>query len=120
MGNRSWSSIASGSSPRASFVSLRKIDELTSDRATESDGGLRIGASVTQHQIIANATIGAAYPALVDAAKCVSSPQVRRRGTIGGNLCHADPTADPPAALIALGASVEIASTDGRRIHSGG
>jgi carbon-monoxide dehydrogenase medium subunit len=41
---------------------------------------------------------------------------VRRRGTIGGNLCHADPTADPPAALIALGASVEIAGPDGRRV----
>ena len=99
----------------ASFVSLRKIDELTNISA-ESDGGLRIGASVTQHEIIANAAIGAAYPALADAAKCVSSPQVRRRGTLGGNLCHADPTADPPAALIALGATVEIANADGRRV----
>ena len=98
-----------------SFVSLRKIEELRAVEPTP-DGGLRIGASVTQYEIIADASIRAAYPALVDAAHCVSSPQVRRRGTIGGNLCHADPTADPPAALIALGASVEIASADGRRI----
>jgi carbon-monoxide dehydrogenase medium subunit len=71
---------------------------------------------VTQYQIIANGEIRSRYPALVDAAKCVSSPQVRRRGTIGGNLCHADPTADPPAASIALGASVEIAGPEGRRV----
>ncbi len=98
-----------------SFVSLRKIDELKRIEATP-EGGLRIGAAVTQFQIIHDAAIGSAYPALVDAAHCVSSPQVRRRGTIGGNLCHADPTADPPAALIALGASIEIASADGRRM----
>jgi carbon-monoxide dehydrogenase medium subunit len=98
-----------------SFVSLGKIDELRTI-TSEADGGLRIGAAVTQHQIIADPVIGTNCPALVDAAKCVSSPQVRRRGTIGGNLCHADPTADPPAALIALGASVEIAGPDGRRV----
>lgn len=98
----------------SSFVSLRQIDELKTIEPTP-DGGLRIGAAVTQYQIIHDPSIGSAYPALVDAAKCVSSPQVRRRGTIGGNLCHADPTADPPAALIGLGASVEIASADGRR-----
>jgi carbon-monoxide dehydrogenase medium subunit len=98
-----------------SFVSLSEIDELKTI-TPEVDGGLRIGAAVTQHQIVADAVIGARYPALVDAALCVSSPQVRRRGTIGGNLCHADPTADPPAALIGLGASVEIAGPDGRRV----
>lgn len=98
-----------------SFVGLGRIDELKAI-TPEPDGGLRIGAAVTQVQIIADPVIGARYPALVDAAKCVSSPQVRRRGTIGGNLCHADPTADPPAALIALGASVEIAGLDGRRV----
>ena len=97
-----------------SLVSLRKIDELKRIEPT-ADGGLRIGAGVSQYQIIADSMIAGAYPALVDAAKCVSSPQVRRRGTIGGNLCHADPTADPPAALIALGADVEIASSEGRR-----
>ena len=98
-----------------SFVSLRKIEELKAVEPTP-DGGLRIGAAVTQFEIIHDPAIGGAYPALVDAALCVSSPQVRRRGTIGGNLCHADPTADPPAALIALGASVEIANADGRRV----
>ncbi|MCA9861032.1 MAG: FAD binding domain-containing protein, partial [Thermomicrobiales bacterium] len=101
-------------SPSA-FVSLRAIDELR-EIAPTAGGGLRIGATVTQYELISHPTIGSTYPALVDAAKCVSSPQVRRRGTIGGNLCHADPTADPPAALIALGASVEIASSDGRRV----
>ena len=99
----------------AVLVSLRKVDELTTI-APEPNGGLRIGAAVTQHRIIADPVIGRTYRALIEAAKCVSSPQVRRRGTLGGNLCHADPTADPPAALIALGASVEIARVEGRRV----
>lgn len=99
----------------ATFVSLRKIDELTAI-APEADGGLRLGAMVTQHRIIADPDIGQSYQALVEAAHCVSSPHVRRRGTIGGNLCHADPTADPPAASIALGALVEIANVAGRRL----
>lgn len=45
----------------------------------------------------------------------VASPQVRNKGTLGGNLCHADPSADPPAALIALGASVTLSSARGTR-----
>ena len=45
----------------------------------------------------------------------VASPQVRNQGTLGGNLCHADPTGDPPAALIALAAEVEIARQAERR-----
>lgn len=99
----------------ATFVSLRKVDELSAITPA-ADGGLRLGASVTQHRIIADPGIGQSYRALVEAARCVSSPQVRRRGTIGGNLCHADPTADPPAAAIALGALVEIANVAGRRL----
>lgn len=99
----------------AALVSLRLVEELRAVAPTPG-GGMRIGAMVTQHQLIDDARIAVGYPALEDAAKCVSSPQVRRRGTLAGNLCHADPTADPPAALIALGALIEIASSSGRRL----
>lgn len=95
------------------LIGLKQIPELARiDRTAE--GGLIIGAMVTQHRLEHDPLVVAGYPALAEAAAAVSSPPIRRQGTIGGNLCHADPTGDPPAALIALGAEVEIASTQGR------
>jgi aerobic carbon-monoxide dehydrogenase medium subunit len=79
------------------------------------DGGLRIGALVTQRELEASPVLARDFPALRDAAAAVASTQVRNKGTLGGNLCHADPSADPPAALIALGAEVEIAGVGGSR-----
>jgi aerobic carbon-monoxide dehydrogenase medium subunit len=96
------------------LIGLRKIPELV-EITSHPDGGLSLGAMVTQHAIETSTLIRARFPALAEAASAVSSPPVRRQGTIGGNLCHSDPTGDPPAALIALGAEVEIASVDGRR-----
>jgi aerobic carbon-monoxide dehydrogenase medium subunit len=98
----------------AHLIGLRSISELSG--ITEGpDGGLVIGAMVTQHAIETSNVIRARFPALAEAAAAVASPPVRRQGTLGGNLCHADPTGDPPAALIALMAEVEIASINGRR-----
>ena len=96
------------------IVGLRRIPELQRVIRT-GDGGLKIGAMVTQRAIAVSPEIGEQYAALAEAAAKVASPPVRNQGTIGGNLCHADPTGDPPAALIALGAEVEIASPAGRR-----
>jgi len=99
--------------PRA-LIGLKRIPELI--RIEESaDGGLTIGAMVTQYTLEHSALIRERYPALSEAAAVVSSPPIRRQSTIGGNLSHGDPTGDPPAALIALGAEVEIASLTGRR-----
>ena len=98
----------------AHLIGLRQIPELAVIVATPA-GGLTIGAMVTQHALERSAAIRARFPALAEATAAVASPPVRRQGTIGGNLCHADPTGDPPAALIALGAEVEIASLAGRR-----
>jgi carbon-monoxide dehydrogenase medium subunit len=95
------------------LVGLKAIPELM--RIEETPAGLTIGAMVTQQELERSAVIAERYPALADAAATVASPLIRRQGTIGGNLCHADPTADPPAALIGLGAEVEIASSSGRR-----
>jgi carbon-monoxide dehydrogenase medium subunit len=96
------------------LVSLRRVPGLTELRESP-DGGLAIGAMVTQHDLARNSDIQRRYQALAEAASVVASPAVRRMGTIGGNLCHADPTGDPPAALIALDAEVEIASSQGSR-----
>jgi carbon-monoxide dehydrogenase medium subunit len=96
------------------LIGLKKIPELT--RLEESpDGGLTLGAMVTQQALEHSSLVRSRFPALAEAAEVIASPLIRRPGTIGGNLCHADPTGDPPAALIALGAEVEIAAPDGRR-----
>jgi carbon-monoxide dehydrogenase medium subunit len=96
------------------LIGLGGIPELTRLEPSP-EGGLTIGATVTQHALETSSLVGGGFAALAEAAAVIASPQVRRRGTIGGNLCHADPTGDPPAALIALGAEVEVANRDRRR-----
>lgn len=96
------------------LVGLKRIPELTEIVAMPG-GGLRIGAMVTQHALETSGIVRRHYPALADAAALIASPPIRQQGTIGGNLCHADPTGDPPAVLIALGAEVELVSSDGTR-----
>lgn len=95
------------------LVSLKRIPELRS--ISSSSEGMRIGAMVTQAELERSEPVREQYTALAEAASVVASVQVRNQGTIGGNLCHADSTADPPAALIALGATLEIAGPDGSR-----
>jgi aerobic carbon-monoxide dehydrogenase medium subunit len=98
------------------LMSLKRISQLNRIEK-DQDGTLTIGAMVTQAELARNEIIRSRYPALAEAAQAVASPAVRRLGSLGGNLCHADPTGDPPAALIALGAELEIASTrDTRRM----
>ncbi len=96
------------------LIGLRGVAELHQFDLTE-EGEATIGAMVTQHALACSELLGRRFPALAEAALAVASPLIRRQGTIGGNLCHADPTGDPPAALIALGAEIEIASPVGRR-----
>jgi len=98
----------------ALLVGLKGIPEL-SEIVELPDGGLRIGAMVTQRTLETSGIVRQSYPALADAAALIASPPIRQQGTIGGNLCHADPTGDPPAVLIALGAEVELVSSDGTR-----
>ena len=97
-----------------SLIGLKHIGELC-QVVERTEGGLSIGAMVTQHRLEHDPLVRDRFPALAEAAAAIASPPVRRQGTLGGNLCHADPTGDPPAALIALAAEVEIASRSGRR-----
>jgi len=96
------------------LISLDRVDELRHMEPLP-DGGVRIGAMVTQDEVERSADLGARYTALAEAASMVASPPVRHRGTIGGNICHADPTGDPPAALIAFDAELEIVGPGGMR-----
>ncbi len=95
-----------------SVVALRRVTELRS-LTTDADA-LRIGAGVTYTRLLEPDVAGAA-PALAHAARTVGSPQIRNAGTIGGNLGTASPAGDTLPVLVALGATVELASATGRR-----
>lgn len=77
--------------------------------------GIRIGALTTHRAIETSPLIKKTYPILAEMEKVVGSVQVRNWGTIGGNLAHADPSADPIPVLIALGAKVKAVSVRGER-----
>jgi carbon-monoxide dehydrogenase medium subunit len=76
---------------------------------------LVIGATTCHADVAASALIRAKAPLLAHSAAQVGDPQIRHRGTIGGSLAHADPAADLPMALVALGGSVEISGPGGQR-----
>ncbi len=78
------------------------------------NGRVRIGAAVPYTRIIQE--LGAELPGLAMAARTVGSPQIRNRGSVGGNLGAASPAGDSHPALLAAGADVEIASVRGTRI----
>ena len=94
------------------LIDLTGISEL---RQWDVDGDqVRLGAGVTYSQIIAE--LPDLLPGLALAARTVGSPQIRNRGTIGGNLGTASPAGDAHPPLLAAGAEVEIASAIGTRI----
>lgn len=81
---------------------------------SRSDGRLRIGAGVTYSHLVAE--IQADLPALAAAARTIGSPQIRNRGTIGGNLGTSSPAGDCHPPLLASGAEIEVASLTGTRM----
>jgi carbon-monoxide dehydrogenase medium subunit len=93
------------------LISLAGIQELRDIRV---DGDrIVIGALVTHAEVSDSAEVKKHIPALATLAGWIGDPQVRNRGTIGGSIAHADPAADYPAALVALGATI---ATDRRKI----
>jgi len=80
-----------------------------------SGNTIRIGALTTHADIAASPEVRRSATALADAAAIVGDPAVRNRGTIGGNVAHADPASDLPTVLVALGASIEVAGAKGKR-----
>ena len=95
------------------LVDLRKVPGLS---GIKEDGGmLSIGAMTTHWQVESSALLRSKCPVLSEAAATIGDPQVRNLGTIGGSLAHADPAADMPAAMIALGAEFVIEGAKGKR-----
>ena len=93
------------------MLDLSRVPEL-GEWGTE-DGWLRIGAGVPYTQLIAE--LGDQLPGLAIASRTVGSPQIRNRGTVGGNLGTSSPAGDGLPPLYACGAEVELASVDGTR-----
>jgi CO/xanthine dehydrogenase FAD-binding subunit len=92
-------------------LDLTRVPEL--GEWDEDDGRLRVGAGVTYTRIIRE--LGEELPGLAMASRTVGSPQIRNRGTVGGNLGTASPAGDALPPLYASDAEVELASTDGTR-----
>jgi CO/xanthine dehydrogenase FAD-binding subunit len=79
-----------------------------------ADGQIRLGAGVTYTRVIDE--LGGRLPGLAMASRTVGSPQIRNRGTVGGNLGAASPAGDAHPPLLASGAAVEVESVRGIRL----
>lgn len=95
------------------LIDIGRVGELKG--IAESAGSLRIGGATTHAEVAASATVRGACRVLADTAGHIGDPAVRNRGTIGGSVAHADPGADYPTVLTALGATIDVASASGRR-----
>ncbi len=95
---------------------LIDIGGLTELAGVAADGDeLVIGATTRHADLAASELVRTEAPLLAYAAAQVGDPQIRHRGTIGGSLSHADPAADLPMALVALGGSVVLQGPSGTR-----
>ncbi|MBM4340347.1 MAG: xanthine dehydrogenase family protein subunit M [Deltaproteobacteria bacterium] len=94
------------------IINLTKIPAL---RYLIIEHGLRIGVLTTFRQIEKNELIQKQYTALYEAARAVTSTQIKIMGTLGGNLCHGSPAADSAPPLIAFGAVVKAFKGDQER-----
>jgi carbon-monoxide dehydrogenase medium subunit len=96
------------------LIDLNGIDDLFGIREAE-DGGLLIGAMTRQRTVERSSLVAERAPLLAEAMPYIAHPQIRNRGTIGGSLAHADPAAELPAIMVALGASIHAQSASGNR-----
>jgi carbon-monoxide dehydrogenase medium subunit len=96
------------------LVDLNPIPDLAFIHANE-DGGLRIGALTRHHQVEVDPLVAARMPLLHEAMPKIGYPQIRRRGTIGGSLCHADPSAELVTVSVALNGRFRLRSPTDER-----
>jgi carbon-monoxide dehydrogenase medium subunit len=97
----------------AHLIDLNRIDAL---RGIRDDGGtVVIGAMTVENDLIASPLLAAKVPLLPEAARVIADPQVRNRGTIGGDIAHGEPGNDHPAIAIALDAVFVLEGPKGLR-----
>jgi carbon-monoxide dehydrogenase medium subunit len=97
----------------SAVIDIGRVTELRG--ISVNDGQVRIGALTTHAELAASADLRRAAAALAEAAAIVGDPAVRNRGTIGGNIAHADPASDLPTVLVALGARIVAVGRQGER-----
>lgn len=101
----------------ASPSALIDVSRISDLRGIRVDGGtVVIGAMTTHRDVEFSETLRDTVPMLPEVARLIGDPMVRNKGTVGGSLAHADPAADYPAVMLALGASMKIASPGGERV----
>ena len=97
----------------AYLIDLNGVGELSYLRA--DDGTLRIGATTRQRELERSAEVAQGWALLREAASFIGHIQIRNRGTVGGSLAHAFPSAELPVAMVTLDASMVLRSTGNRR-----
>jgi len=95
------------------LIDIARIPELAGIR--EKGGQIEIGAGTVHHAVATSKLLQDKCPVVSDAAGTIGDTQVRNRGTLGGSLAHADPSADMPAVILALDAEVVLRSAGGER-----
>lgn len=100
------------------LIDITNLDELRG--ITIADGTMRIGALVRHVELLRSAEVAEHAPLLTKAIAHVAHPAIRNRGTIGGNLAHADPASELPACMLVLDATMIASGPKGeRRIAAG-
>jgi carbon-monoxide dehydrogenase medium subunit len=94
-------------------IDLNRVEGLSG--IAETAQGIVFGAMTRQREIEFSPLVGSRLPLLAEAIAWVGHRQTRNRGTIGGSLCHLDPSAEQPTVAIAMDATVSIAGPSGRR-----
>lgn len=98
------------------LIDIGRLAELSDIRG--QNGTITIGACTTHYAIETSDLLRQHCPLLAQTAAAIGDVQVRNRGTIGGSIAHADPVADWPAAVLALGAQVKLVHGSGERMVS--
>jgi aerobic carbon-monoxide dehydrogenase medium subunit len=96
------------------LIDVGRIPDLAGIR--ERDGKIVIGAATVHSEVAASSLLRERCPVVPEAAGMIGDPQVRNRGTVGGSVAHADPSADMPAVLVALNAEIHVKGPGGWRV----
>ncbi len=95
------------------LIDINRIPDLAYIRA--DDGGVAMGALTRQHAVERSDAVRTRVPIVAEACRLIGHLPIRHRGTIGGNLAHADPASELPAVMLALEAQLTVASAKGTR-----
>jgi carbon-monoxide dehydrogenase medium subunit len=96
------------------LVDIKRVPQLRGVRREGDE--VVIGATTTHVAVAGDPVVAAAVPMLADVERRVGNARVRAQGSVGGNLCFAEPKSDLATALVALNASVVLQSPSGRRV----